>query len=148
MYTSLLTGLALLVAAPGPKDAPKKEPTIVGEWVGEKAVSGGMELPVPKGGITITFTKDGVVAVVEGGRAKPDNGSYKVDPKKDPPEIDLIPPDNKKEPTVLGIYKLDGDTLTLCFDRGGGGASDRPKKFESPAGSSTIVMTLKRGKKD
>src|SRR5262245_60860344 len=147
MYSSVLTGLALLVAAPGPKDAPKKEPTIVGEWVGEKAVSGGMDLPVPKGGITITFTADGVLTVVEGARARPDAGSYKIDAKKDPPEIDLIPPDTKKEPTVLGIYKIDGDTLTLCFDRGGGG-DKRPKKFESAAGDSMIVMTLKRVKKD
>lgn|SRR5262245_15330863 len=148
MYASILTGVALLVAAPGPKDAPKKESTIVGEWVGEKAVTGGMDLPVPAGGITITFTADGVLTIVEGGRGQPKSGSYKADSKKDPPEVDLVPPADKKEPTVLGIYKLDGDTLTLCFDRGGGGASARPTKFESPAGATTIVMTLKRAKKD
>lgn len=136
--------LALTVAAPGKKDADAKEASIVGAWAGEKAVAGGQEKPVPEGGITFTFTADGKLTVKEGPREKPDTGSYKLDPKKDPPEIDIIPPEDKKDPPLLGIYKLDGDTLTLCFSHGKGG---RPTKFESPEGSDTIVMTLKRVKK-
>jgi uncharacterized protein (TIGR03067 family) len=147
MYASLLIGLAVVVGAPKGKDLPKKEATIVGEWIGEKAHAGGKELPVPEGGITFTFAADGGLTVKEGNRQKPDAGSYKLDPKKDPPEIDLIPPTDKKEPLLPGIYKLDGDTLTLCFSRGGPGG-ERPKNFESPEGSQVIVMTLKRAKKD
>jgi len=146
MVPSLLIGLALAVGAPL-KDAPAKDPpSIVGEWVGEKAVAGGKERPVPEGGITFTFTADGKMVVKEGNREKGDTGSYKADPKKDPAEIDIIPPADKKDPTVQGIYKLDGDTLTLCFGRGKAGAA-RPSKFESPEGSDTIVITLKRAKK-
>jgi uncharacterized protein (TIGR03067 family) len=102
---------------------------------------------VPDGGIVFTFTADGGLTVKEGNRTKPEGASYKVDPKKDPAEIDLIPPPDKKEPTLQGIYRLDGDTLTLCFGRGGPGA-ERPKKFESPEGAETVVMTLKRAKKE
>jgi uncharacterized protein (TIGR03067 family) len=147
MYPSLLVGLALAVGAPGAKDPPAKDPpSIVGEWVGEKAVAGGKELPVPKGGIGFTFTADGKLTVREGEREKADTGSYKVDAKKDPAEVDIIPPEDKKEPTVQGIYKVDGDTLTLCFAKGKAGAG-RPSKFEAPEGSDAIVITLKRVKK-
>ena len=144
MYSSLLVGLAVSVAAPM-KDK-KDAPSIVGEWVGEKAVAGGKDLPVPEGGVGFTFTEDGKLQVREGKREKPDGGTYKVDPKKDPAEIDLMPPADKKEPPVHGIYKLDGDTLTLAFSRGNP-AAGRPTKFESPEGSDVVVITLKRAKK-
>jgi uncharacterized protein (TIGR03067 family) len=145
MPACLLVGLALSVGAPAVKDPPKKEATIIGQWVGEKAVAGGMNLPVPDGGIIFTFAPDGLLTVTQGGRGKPDAGSYTVDPKKNPAEIDLVPAADKKEAVLQGIYKLDGDTLTLCFRRGAPGA-ERPKAFESPAGSDVIVMTLKRKK--
>jgi uncharacterized protein (TIGR03067 family) len=146
MNATLLLGLAVAVGAPiKDKDVPK-EPSIVGEWIGEKATAGGMDLPVPDGGIHFTFTADGKMVVREGKREKPDAGTYTVDAKKNPAEIDLMPPPDKKEPTVQGIFKVDGDTMTLCFARGPGGTTTRPTKFESPAGSETIVITLKRVK--
>lgn len=145
MYASLLVGLAVTISAPAPKDAPKKESSIVGEWNGVKAVAAGKELPVPEGGVTFTFAEDGKVLIREGKRDK-DSATYKVDPRKDPPELDLIPPPDKKEPTVHGIFKVEGDTLTLCFERGQGEGT-RPTKFESPEGSRIIVITLQRAKK-
>src|SRR5262245_34346883 len=100
MYSSLLLGLAVAVGAPG-KDAPKEKPSIGGAWNGEKAVAGSEDLPVPEGGVWFTFTEDGKVMVTEGKREKPDTGTYKLDPKKDPAEIDLTPPPEKKEKMVL-----------------------------------------------
>lgn len=145
MFPSLLIGIALTVGAPS-KDPPAKDAaSIVGEWVGEKAVAGGKDRPVPEGGITFTFTADGKLSVKEGPRERADTGTYTTDPKKNPAEIDIIPPADKKDPTIQGIYKLDGDTLTLCFGRGMGGG--RPTKFESPEGSDVMLMTLKRVKK-
>jgi uncharacterized protein (TIGR03067 family) len=147
MYPSLLITLALTVGAPGTKDPPKKEVSIVGEWDGEKAVSGGQEKPVPAGGVTITFTADGKFIVREGKREKPEEGTYKTDTKKDPAEIDITAPPESGRPLVKGIFKIDGETLTLCF-AGGKDDADRPAKFESPAGSRNMLMTLKRAKKD
>ncbi|HEX3152581.1 MAG TPA: TIGR03067 domain-containing protein [Gemmataceae bacterium] len=146
MNCSLLLGLALAVGAPAVKDKEPAKPSIVGMWEGEKAVAGGKELPVPPGGISFTFEEDGKLHIREGKRDKMDTGSYKLDPKKDPAEIDLMPPADKKEPIVSGIYKIDGDTMTLAFSRGAPGGA-RPTKFESPEGSEVIVMTLKRVKK-
>jgi uncharacterized protein (TIGR03067 family) len=147
MNGSLLVGLILTVGAPA-KDAPKKETSIVGEWAGEKFVQGGKERPTPEGGVHLTFTADGKFLVREGKREQAEQGTYKTDAKKDPAEIDILPPAEKAERGSLrAIYKLDGDTLTLCFTTGKEDA-ERPTKFESPEGSRIRLMTLKRVKKD
>jgi uncharacterized protein (TIGR03067 family) len=43
-----------------------------------------------------------------------------------------------------GIYRLEGETLTVCFnlDRYG----KPPKEFASPRGSNVLLLTLRRGK--
>jgi hypothetical protein len=58
-----------------------------------------------------------------------------------PAEIDLVPDAAVKETTMLGIFKLDGDTLTLVY-----AAGERPKKFESPGFTQTWLIVLKRAK--
>ena len=139
-----LLALALVVAAPTKKDPPPKEPpTLVGEWAAESALRGGQP-DLPDSGLTITFTADGKVSFKELKGDRADESSYKTDPKKNPAEIDLIPPPAEREPTMLGIYKVDGDTLTLCFTAKG----ERPKEFASPAGSKIVLITCKRAKKD
>jgi uncharacterized protein (TIGR03067 family) len=117
--STLLVGLALIAGAPAKKDAPAKEPpTLVGDWAGESGIHGGKpENPPP--GTTLTFTADGKVLFKEGGDGKPEEGSYKADAKKDPAEIDITPPDGPKGEILRGIYKIEGDTLTLCFSMKG-----------------------------
>ena len=143
MNAAALLGVVLAVGAPGDKAAGKKEaPSVVGEWDGEKAVRGGMERPIPDGGVKVTFTADGKMIFKEGNKDA-EEGTYKVDARKNPPEIDLSPP--KEDGTLLGIYKLDGDTLTICLaDKS---STDRPNKFESPEGTNLMLVTLKRVKK-
>jgi uncharacterized protein (TIGR03067 family) len=144
MYPSLLTALALVAGAPAAKDPPKKDTNpLLGEWTGEKAETGGMPLPVPVGGMTMEFKPDGKVVMTDAGKP-PEEGGYKADPKKDPHEIDIVPPAaGGKVMTMLGIYKVDGDTLTVCL----AAAGERPKKFESAAGQATLLLTFKRAKK-
>ena len=143
MNATVLFGVVLAVAAPGDKEAPKKEvPTLVGEWDGEKAVRGGKERPVPEGGVTVTFKEDGKMLFKEGNKAE-EEGTYKSDAKKTPGEIDISPP--KEEGTLIGIYKIEGDTLTICLSDKG--STDRPSKFESPEGTNIMLITLKRIKK-
>jgi len=128
MY-SIVIGLTLVVGAPS-KDDPKKDaPSIVGEWTSTESLQGGKPHNPPPG-TTITFTADGKVLLKEGNAAKPEEGTYKIDVKKDPAEIDITPPDKDKGPPVIGIYKLEKDTLVICVIIG----TDRPKKFESPEG--------------
>src|SRR5688500_2702547 len=112
MQASLLIGLALIVAAPAKKDDPKKVASLEGEWTADRWVEGGREQVRP---IWFKLGPDGKFAVRAGDRKNPEEGSYKADAKKDPAEIDILPPVGKTNPPTLGIYKVDGDTLTLCI---------------------------------
>jgi uncharacterized protein (TIGR03067 family) len=143
MTPSLFVGLALVVGAPTKKEPAKEPPSIVGEWVPESAVRGGKP-DNPPAGTSITFTSDGKAIMKEGGDRKPEEGTYKADPKKTPAEIDIAPPAADKGPTILAIYKIEGDTLTVCLTLGG----ERPKEFASPPGSEVMLITCKRAKKE
>jgi uncharacterized protein (TIGR03067 family) len=65
-----------------------------------------------------------------------------LDPSKTPHAIDVIPDGGRdRDKHVLGIYKLEGDTLTI-----GMADPDRPRPagFEAPAGNGLTLMTFQR----
>ena len=68
------------------------------------------------------------------------NGTRKIDPGKKPKQITLTP-DGSEKP-LLGIYKVEGDTLTLCF------GEKRPTAFKAKEGTSQTLWVLKREKRD
>jgi uncharacterized protein (TIGR03067 family) len=134
----LLVGLALIAAAPALKDPPVKPATIEGDWTVRSSVVGGKsdgvmeKSPIDK--IVITAEK---WQVVRGGQPSHGTNLF-VDPKKDPPHMDIG--DGGKGTVCKAIYKLDGDTLTICYVLSG----ERPTKIESPEGSQVRMMVLKR----
>jgi uncharacterized protein (TIGR03067 family) len=71
-------------------------------------------------------------------------GTVVVDPGQKPVAIDLTPkdgPDAGKQ--VLGIVKVEKDTVTLCFaDRGD--PTDRPKVFSSTKENKYFLIVLKK----
>jgi uncharacterized protein (TIGR03067 family) len=147
MSASLLGALALVVGAPGPKDPPAAPP-VVGEWAAERRTFAGTERPVSGEPLRYVFAADGTWAVYRGERKLPGDGHrYTTDPKKDPPEIDLTYLDSTSpDPRVLrGIYKIEGDALTLCYSRPD---KDRPKAFRSTTDEPTTIYIYKRVKKD
>ena len=66
--------------------------------------------------------------------------TIKLDPSAKPATIDMKPKDGK-EKNVMGIYKLDGDTLTICATDEN---KERPKEFSATKGVALLV--LKRAK--
>ena len=62
-----------------------------------------------------------------------------TDSAKRPKELDASTPLNQKM-GFTGIYKLDGDTLTICWNAG----VFRPHVFESSTSNGFTVTTLKR----
>jgi uncharacterized protein (TIGR03067 family) len=132
--------LAMAVAAPVGKDATKDPRSIVGEWLAESAIAGGKPDNPPEG-TTWTFTAEGKSILALGGESRRLESTYKTDPKKDPAWLDIA--EGPKGTPLAGIYKVDGDTLTLCLC---GKVGNRPTAFESPAGSSALLLVLKRVK--
>jgi|SRR5262245_7727371 len=144
MSAGLLLGLVVAVAAPGPKGPPKKDgPSPVGEWVAERITVAGTDHPLGGDPVRYVFAADRGHAIYRGARRLTEKDSwYSADPAGIPPAIDQHAGGRKGEESVaLGIYKVEGDTLTLCFSQRRG---DRPKTFESTTEMPAALYVLKR----
>ncbi|MBY0457953.1 MAG: TIGR03067 domain-containing protein [Gemmataceae bacterium] len=142
-----LFGVAVLVlcgfAAAQEKKDEKKEVAkelapFQGTWKVVKATLDGKEIPEKEFAEgRFVFAGDKVTAI-EKKDGKADEGTFVVDPKKDPAEIDLIQTNDK----VLGIYKFDKDgKLIVAF---GFGKDARPKSFDD---KKSVVLVLEKVKK-
>ena len=77
------------------------------------------------------------------GRKEPmAEGSYLLHPSRTPHGFDLLDRGPASKPHTLGIYRLDGNRLTLCWREGG----PRPKEFVSKPGMDTVLVELVRVK--
>jgi uncharacterized protein (TIGR03067 family) len=142
---AILLGTAILVAAPALKEAPKKETGIVGEWIPESMTMAGKAAKAPTAGLRYEFTNDGKWIIRREGKDTPSTPrEFKVDTKADPHTIDVgSPAKGGVGPSMLGIYKVEGDSLTICFAPGG----ERPTSFAPEENARFMVMVLKRAKK-
>ena len=67
---------------------------------------------------------------------------YRIDPSKTPREFDFHAGPVNSRADQLGIYAIDGDTLTICLDKSG---LKRPTEFKTqPGNTQQILMILKR----
>jgi uncharacterized protein (TIGR03067 family) len=90
--------------------------------------------------LRLTLTKD---------RYKTEKGSevlfdstYEVDRSKQPNQINMVGTEGDlKGKQAQGIYRLDGDTLQMCYTLPG---KPRPTGFESAVGSEAHLITWKR----
>jgi uncharacterized protein (TIGR03067 family) len=146
MNANLLLGTALALGAPGLKDSPKKDLDIVGEWVLESITSAVKLRQFTGDDIVYTFGRDGKWTIHQDGKkdANPNRG-YKADSSAKPATIDWIPDVTAATPSREGIYKVEGDTLTMCI---GLVKTPRPAAFVSTAESQSSLYVLKRRKKD
>jgi len=74
---------------------------------------------------------------------KEEKGSFTLDPKKIPKQMDIFPTsgDNNGK-TLLAVYELAGDKLTICYSLS---PSVRPDNFE-PASNTLLVVKWERVK--
>jgi uncharacterized protein (TIGR03067 family) len=91
--------------------------------------------------------------IIEGDKWRAYSGgtfTFKIDPTKNPKQLDLYVTDTGVA-TYPGIYKIEGDTLTICrWDvsqgaRDGDGVRKRPTEFK--AGKGVALLQFKRSGK-
>jgi uncharacterized protein (TIGR03067 family) len=132
----LSLGTLLVLLAAGNVGRADDSKDIQGVWKVEKAVERGKEMPAEKREkIRLEFKDGKAIAREEGDKDHP--ADYTIDSAKSPKHITIKPTDKD---AMEGIYKLEGDTLTICLARDG-----RPNKFE--AGDKSMLLVLKRDKK-
>jgi uncharacterized protein (TIGR03067 family) len=71
-------------------------------------------------------------------------GLFAVDPSKEPKRIDMTRTDRQNEgndSTVFAVYKLEGDTLTVCY---GVGSRNRPSDLKPGEDRSVIIYKRKK----
>ena len=135
--------VALAPAAPALKDQPPKVPPIFGEWVRTGHTQAGKPVGPDGEPHHQVFKADGQWEYYYGGRqGSLGNKSFKTDPRQNPPAID-IHMDPAGGSGWRGIYKVEGDTLTLCLVNI---KQDRPKTFESSPDRPTTVWVFQRVK--
>jgi RNA polymerase sigma factor (sigma-70 family) len=134
------------------KDKPKEDKpeadkqAIQGTWQVTDVETKDKKTPDPTGALKKiktqqwTFTADKVTVRTPGEEAILAS-AYRMDSSKNPKEIDITPGKGNGEPGP-GLYRLEGDVLTLCFPGPGGGL--RPTELAADDAGKSILLTLKR----
>ncbi len=138
---------------------------IQGTWIGVSADVQGQQVPelvLKAVGPTVTFAEDKVTWKASPAPEAKDvfaalakfslEGVFHLDPAKSPRTIDLtVLGPNARTPlgtpaprALLGIYRLDGDSLEICTAIDPEHAEERPSKFESAPGKFVVHIKLRR----
>jgi hypothetical protein len=143
MFACLLL-TALSAGAPRPKEERKVDPDPpVGSWEVQRAAERGREIEAVPAGLIFRFTPDTKTVVFTGHGLELSTAKAGYFVAGGVRQVDLIYPSDPTK-TRLGIWKVDGDTMTLC--EGEIGAA-RPTDFSVPEGSGRALYVLKRVKK-
>jgi uncharacterized protein (TIGR03067 family) len=135
--------VVLFIAATAPaQDAKKELDKLQGEWFLVSEESKGLTTPeeIVKG-YKVTIKGDQLTS--ENLDGKVTKWTFKIDPSKEPKHIDMTTKFKDKDVRSKGIYKLEGDTLSLCRTFG---VRERPTEFKTTAESGNFQV-FKRIKK-
>jgi uncharacterized protein (TIGR03067 family) len=145
------SGLTLIVLMRGPPGAPAREPPLKpaerrgkmldGKWETVNVEKEGKELGGGFRGFMMVVKGNTFDDVTEEGK-RVGGGAIKLDPGKKPPTVDLsYTAGASKGTTRLGVYRLQGDTLTIALAEAG---TARPNEVESKAGSGVTLYEYRR----
>lgn len=144
MLHTLLVGVALTLAAPAPKEAPKTAPKLDGTWEITDA-EGPKEAKdeLAKNSVRFVFAEKTLTVMMSrpDGKDRNEEATYEADFTKKPVTIDIMPTKGPKGEIVRGIIEIDGDKLKLCFGRD---RAERPTEFKGNAEKNVQLFVLKR----
>jgi uncharacterized protein (TIGR03067 family) len=141
----VVVAIAVLLGAGQPKKTEAKRPSdeLQGGWSMVLLFVSGDETPAEQAKSGELVIEDDVYRSKLG--ATVETSTFKIDATKSPKAIDFTYTSGfLKGKTVKGIYKIDGDDLTIC--RGLSPETIRPDEFAAPEDSSLLLVTWKRSK--
>ena len=128
----------LLSAAPIVADDKKDQDEVQGTWEVTTMFNNGKPEPGTVKGATLVIKGDKITMGMR-------NLTFKLDAAKKPKAIDAVAKDGAAEgKTILGIYEVKGDTLTLCMANEPDGK--RPTELAPKEGDKAVIFTAKRAK--
>lgn len=140
MVRCMLTAVAVVLAASAGVAADKSP--IDGNWTIESVTRDGKKDDAFTGASRVHENGKYTMKAAEGKTLPTSEGGFTADADKK--TIDMKPTGGRyKDKTLLGVYKLDGDTLTIAFAEPG---KDRPTGFDSKEGSGVVVAVMKKAK--
>ncbi len=130
-----------LMAADDPKPKSNDVKTLDGTWLVTRAERSGQAADRPVGD-TLTFRSGMLKFVTKEGQEW--QGTYTIDVSQTPMTIDVSHkrPNSDEEIQVPGIFRIEGDELTVCFSDPTEG--ERPTEFKTVEGKRTMMVVLKR----
>ena len=134
----LLLAVTLMMTTSIVGDDKEESKALDGTWRPATAELAGKPMPdqIVKS-IKLILKDDRYTALV--GEQK-DEGTVKRDTGKSPRTMDITSTQGR---TMLAIYKLNGDTLTICYDISG---KEYPKEFKTKPQSQLYLVEYKRDK--
>jgi uncharacterized protein (TIGR03067 family) len=140
----LLLGCLLLAYAEARSGDAKEQEKLEGTWSFVKSSEGANQKKEKRGAVRMIFKGNTISFVAEGNKRNV-QGTYTVDPSKNPKAMDITLENEGSKVITQAIYELDGDRLKLCHYLGGMASKERPKEFVSDR--KTVLGILDRQKK-